>query len=233
MPRSFKLEIFFKEARNYTRRNWPSELKYFRKLSRATFHDMSPDDFLEEYAWVVYAAGFKEAILERKFPAIKKAFRRFSVNYVRTMSNLRPVLKVFNYERKARNIIEGARMISEEGFANFKQRAEKGGPKVLDELPGIGPATRNQLARNVGLADVAKPDRWIIRVTKLFKFHSYKKMIEHLSGKFKENYGVVDLILFRFCAGKFKKASDLADYVRAPAIPHTAPNRHTRRERAH
>jgi 3-methyladenine DNA glycosylase/8-oxoguanine DNA glycosylase len=210
-----KLDTFFSRGKRYSEKKYRAELRDFRRLSPETFRRMGADDFLEEYAWVVYAAGFKEAILEKKFPAIKKAFNGFKVQYVSKMSNLHAVLKVFNSERKARNVIEGSRMIARGWFANLKQCKPKRAVNVLDELPGIGPVNKYQLARDIGLADVAKPDIWIIRVTKVFGFSHYKKMVKYLSGKTGEKEGVVDFILWIFCAEHFKGIDSLRSYAKA------------------
>jgi thermostable 8-oxoguanine DNA glycosylase len=210
-----KLDTFFSRGKKYSKKEHKAELRYFRRLSPETFRRMRADDFLEEYAWVVYAAGFKEAILEKKFPAIKKAFKGFKVQYVCKISNVSPILKVFNHERKTRNIIEGSRMIAGGWFANLKQCKPKQAVNVLDELPGIGPKGKNHLARNIGLADVAKPDIWIQRITKVFGFSHYQKMIKYLSGKTGEKEGVVDLILWRFSADHFKGIDSLRSYVKA------------------
>jgi 3-methyladenine DNA glycosylase/8-oxoguanine DNA glycosylase len=176
---------------------------------------MNADDFLEWYGWVVYTAGFKEATIEKKFPALRKAFKGFKVEYVSKMSTLSPVLKVFKNKGKARSVVKGAKMISEDWFTNLKQCKPKQAVNILDELPGIGPVNKYQLARDIGLADVPKPDIWIIRITKLSKFTNYKKMIGYLSGKFGETYGVVDMILWAFCADKFRNRAELVDYWRS------------------
>jgi thermostable 8-oxoguanine DNA glycosylase len=172
---------------------------------------MNADDFLEEYVWVVYTAGFKEAIIEEKFPALRKAFKGFKVEYVSKMSNLSPVLEVFSNRRKARSVVQGAKMISGDWFVRLKRQNPKTAFGMLEELPYIGPITRNHLARNLGLVDVAKPDRWIMRLTSLSGFSNHKRMINHLSAKYGEKYGVIDLILWRFCAAKFRDRAALAD----------------------
>ncbi len=213
-PKKLKLAKFFRRARRYSQESNRAELKRFRKLSIDVFQRMGEDDFLEEYAWVVYAAGFKFSILQKKFPALKKAFKGFRVHDVCKISNLSPVLKVFNYERKARNIIEGSRMIGGEWFTKLKQCDPKQAVNALDELPGIGSVNKNELARNIGLADVAKPDIWIQRITKVFGFSDYEKMAKYLSAKFGEKHGVVDLILWRFCADHFRGIDSLLNYVR-------------------
>lgn len=214
-PNVKKLDTFFSRAKTYSERKHKAELRYFRRLSPETFRRMRADDFLEEYAWVVYAAGFKEAILEKKFPALKKAFKGFKVQHVCKISDASPILKVFNYERKARNIIEGSRMIAGDWFAKLKKCKPKQAVNTLDKLPGIGPINKNQLARDIGLADVAKPDIWIQRITKVFGFSHYKKMIKYLSEKTGEKKGVVDLILWRFSADHFKGIDSLRSYAKA------------------
>ena len=211
-----KLDTFFSRAKTYSEKKYRGELSDFRRLSPETFRRMDADNFLESYAWVVYAAGFKELTLEKKFPAIKKAFKGFKVQKVSKMSSLSPpVPEDFKSKGKARSVVQGAKMIAGEWFGKLKQCKPKQAVNLLDALPGIGPVNKYQLARDIGLADVAKPDIWIIRITKLSKFTNYKKMIGYLSGKFGETYGIVDVILWRFCGDTFRNEAELADYWRS------------------
>ena len=194
-----KLDKFFLAARDYMQKNWNRELEGVRSLSPETFKHMSARYFMTEYAWAVYGAGFGENALNSVFPALKEAFNDFSLDGISEMTSLEPVLKVFNNERKANCVLRGARLIRKEGFANFKRRIAQQGPDAFIELPGIGPINKDLLARNVGLASVAKNDIWLERLTSLFTANSHSEMTEYLANKFNEAPGVVDVILWRFC----------------------------------
>ena len=198
-----KLADFFSRAYVYMVKNSPKELKWAQDLSRETFRRMSSKRFMRSYAWVVYASGFKVAVLDQKFPLLKKAFHDFDIEKLCRMESIAPVLSVFNNDRKARCVLKGARLINEESFHNFKKRIldlEEQGPDALAQLPGLGPITKNHLARDIGLADVAKGDLWLQRLVELFSADSHLQMTEYLAGTFDEKHGVVDVILWRFCA---------------------------------
>jgi hypothetical protein len=70
-------------------------------------------------------------------------------------------------------------------------------PEGLDELPWLGPVTKNDLAGNIGLADVPKSDRWIARIARLLGYRPLA-LIDELSQKFKEKKSVVELILWKY-----------------------------------
>lgn len=198
-----KLADFYCRAFVYVEKNKPEEIKWARSLSPDKFRRMNSKSFLESYVWVVYASGFKFEILKHKFPALKKAFHNFDLEKLCRMESIKPVLTVFNNERKAKCVLRGARLINKEGFSNFKKRIlalEKQVPEALDKLPGVGEINRNQLARDIGLMDVAKGDVWLQKLTKLFLAPSHSIMVEYLAKTFNEKQGVVDVILWRFCA---------------------------------
>jgi hypothetical protein len=211
-PQRRKAEKFFRKAKSYVARKYRSDLKEFRRINvPETFLRMRQQDFLWNYAWVVYATGYRETNLDKKFPAIEKAFKGFKLEEVANMGSLRPVLKVFNNKSKATGVRDGARAISKEGFGDFKQRMLREGPSGLEELPWIGPITKNHLAGNIGLADVPKCDHWIMRIARLLGYRPLV-LIDELSGKFKENKRVVDLILWGYCV-KFGSLTSLRSYV--------------------
>jgi hypothetical protein len=207
-----RAEKFFRKAKSYIASEYPSDLRHFRRINvPETFCRMNENRFLSKYAWVVYATGFREATVENKFPAIKKAFKRFRLEEVAKMEDLHPVLKVFKNKRKATAVRNGARAVSKEGFANFKHRMMIEGVDGLDELPWIGEVTKNHLAGDIGLADVPKCDRWIVRIARLLGYRPLV-LIDELSVKFKEKKRVVDFILWAYCV-KFGSLPSLRSYV--------------------
>ena len=54
-------------------------------------------------------------------------------------------------------------MINEDGFDAFKDRLEQEQLNALEALAGVGPVTKQNLAKNIGLQDAAKPDVWLAR----------------------------------------------------------------------
>ena len=119
--------------------------------------------FLGEYCWVVYASGFRYAVVRDKFPAIEAAFRGFDPAALGAMDWVDPRSLPIRNRRKAEGFLAGCHAIAAEGFDAFKARVADGGPDVLEELPGIGPVVKHHLAKNIGLSDTAKPDVWLVR----------------------------------------------------------------------
>jgi hypothetical protein len=194
------LESFFLIALEYCEKNRPKELERARNTTRSTFENMKAKGFLESYCWVVYASGFKVQVVEQKFPALRKAFKFFSLNDLSRMRSIHPVLKVINNKQKAAGFLNGSKNIHQEGFSNFKNRLDMDGMDVLKELPFIGEITKKHLAKRIGLADVSKDDIWLQRIKKKFNAKNVDELIKHLSQKFKESENVIDVVLWRYCA---------------------------------
>jgi len=122
------------------------------------------------------------------------------------MRSINPVLKIFNSERKANSFLNGSKLIANEGFSEFKKRIKSAfeisvedGLQELEELPGIGPTTKYHLAKNLGLADVAKPDIWLIRIAEVHNA-SVNELVGFLSETYQMSRHTVDYILWRYLA---------------------------------
>ena len=87
-------------------------------------------------------------------------------------------------------------MIADEGFEAYKKRLKKGGINALEDLPGIGPNIKFHLAKNIGLADTAKPDRWLERAARQCRAESLEELVDYLSKKFELSRHVVDVVLW-------------------------------------
>lgn len=185
-------------ARNYCEEHHSDELEWAKGVNADTFKKIKSKKFLHNYCWAVYASGFRESIIELKFPALETAFKDFDIAALSKMKSTKPVLKVFGNKRKANCFLEGAKMIADEGFGTYKKRLKKGGIDALEELPGIGPTTKFHLAKNIGLADTAKPDRWLKRAARKCKAASVKELADYLSKKFESSRHVVDVVLWRY-----------------------------------
>ena len=211
-----KLIRFYEYAQSYVRKERSEELEEMRQTSSPDyFLRLTPDEFMREYVWTVYAAGFKNAVLERKFPALEKAFEDFNLDRVCRMTSTATALSIINRTKKAEAVLEGARLISKIGFPNLKEQLVKLGADALVQLPYIGPVNKSQLARNIVLASLHKNDVWVKRLVRLSSSKDDKQMINDLSQRFGEKPGIVDLILWRFCADnawKFHGHSNLDDF---------------------
>jgi 3-methyladenine DNA glycosylase Tag len=208
-----KLIRFYGHAQSYVKKERSEELDEMRQTSSPDyFQELTQDEFMREYVWTVYAAGFKNAILEKKFPALEQAFESFNLDRICRMTSTASVLSVINHTKKVEAVLEGARLISKIGFLNFKEQLVKMGPGALVQLPYIGSVNKNQLARNIGLASLHKNDVWIKRLVGLSGSNNDEEMIGMLAQRFGEERGIVDLNLWRFCADhawKFHGHSDL------------------------
>lgn len=182
-------------ALQHIQENEPEVLDWARSVSPATFRNLRLKRFLSEYCFVIYASGFKYATVKSKFPDIAAAFKGFDPAPLSRMRSLVPVLKVFGNERKAECFLEGAKAVIAEGFTPFKNRLRRDGVAVLEELPGLGPITKNHLAKNIGLADVAKADVWLERAA-VQCGGTVSELIDGLSERHGETKHVIDVAIW-------------------------------------
>ncbi len=190
----------FRAALAYVSEHSSNELEWVRGLSPKVFDGITCPEFLEEYCWVVYASGFRVSILEQKFNGLKAAYCDFDIDQICKLSSLEPALAVINNRRKAEGFVEGCRRIRAEGFEAFKVRVKGRSIPVLRDLPFIGCITMKHLVRNIGLHDVSKDDVHLVRLAKEFDAASVEELASFLAKEFGEKEGVIDLILWRYCA---------------------------------
>ena len=160
-----------------------------------TFKNMRAKRFLSNYCQVVYTGGFRLKIFEKIFPELETAFKGFDIAALSKMRSIKPVLDVFNNERKANYFLEGAKMIADQEFGIYKQQLRERGIDTLGKLPGIGPKKKFHLAKNIGLADKAKPDTGLERAAHKCKAASVEKLVDYLSAEFDLSRHIVDVIL--------------------------------------
>jgi len=114
------------------------------------------------------------------------------------MASIDHVLPIFGSRRKAQCFLEGAKLIKREGWKHFKKRMGRCGSGVLTELPGIGPVTKDHLAKNIGLIDTAKPDVWLIRAAKTCKASGVAELVEFLHEQTGETRHVIDVAIWTY-----------------------------------
>jgi len=185
------------KAMAHLRDTYPELLKEAREMGPHIWKQLTLKRFLRQYCWVVYASGFRFKIVEAKFPLLKKGFKEFEPEKLRRMRSVAPVLAIFNNARKAQNFLDGAQAVIQEGFAKFKRRIAEGGPQTLMELPGIGPITKDHLAKNIGLADVPKADIWLERAAKICRT-SVTDLTPYIATTRGENNHTVDIAIWAF-----------------------------------
>jgi hypothetical protein len=190
----------YRLAEAYVSKHCPEELEWVKSISEDSFAKMNCTEFLGEYCWVVYAAGFKVSILTQKFEKLKAAYCDFNLARICKLELPDAALAIINNQLKAKSFVKGCRLIRDEGFETFKARVKAKGIDELARLPFIGSITKKHLARNIGLLDVAKDDVWLVRLAKAFEASSVDELTDFLSKELAEKVGIVDLILWRYCA---------------------------------
>ena len=134
------------------------------------------------------------------------------------MASIEPVLEVFGNRRKAECVVKGARYLTSVDFEEFKRQLRSEGPTLLQSLPGIGKITYRHLARNIGLASLAKNDTWIQQIVAGFGFTEFTSMVDSLATRFDAQPGVVDFVLWQYCSDEAWKSvghSSLMEHVRS------------------
>jgi len=199
-----RARLFAQKALQYLQVTYPDTLSWAQSIGPNTFRNLREKQFLYSYCWVIYASGFKVAVIEAKFPHLQEAFKDFEPNALSRMRSIAPVLKVFNNERKAECFLLGAHAIHREGFVPFKRRLRKEGVQALESLPGIGPITKDHLAKNIGFADVAKADIWLERAANLCGAASVTELTSYLAESLGETQHVIDVAIWQYGAdGQF------------------------------
>lgn len=186
----------WKRALAHVEQEDPGSLKWARSIGPWTWQKMDSTEFLRSYCFVVYASGMRYETVNSLFPGLAAAFKDFDLAKLRRMRSTKKPMKVFALERKARNFLDGAHAIADEGYSDFKERVTRKGMDSLERLPGIGPITKKHLAKNIGLADVVKDDRWLIKAAELTGWRYPDDMVEFLSSETGETQHVVDVVIW-------------------------------------
>jgi hypothetical protein len=142
---------------------------------------MDPDDFWEEYAWVVLNSGMREQIArqiwERVRPAVREGHGAGSV---------------FGYAAKARGIdlVYAGRLSL---LRTYRRTPDAEKMAWLRHLPFIGPITVYHLAKNFGF-DCAKPDRHLVRIAGAEGTHALCARLARETG---DRIATVDVVIWR------------------------------------
>jgi len=174
------LEFFDKALETIVRAGYKHEIDYVetRKLSNIT-----PEYFLSEYVFVALSAGMRNQV-------VQLIFKTFVDSGYKTT--------VIGHPSK-RRAIETAMLEYKTWFNRLKSCSDWVQiHEYLQSLPWIGKVTVYHLMRNLGI-DVVKPDRWLVRLAKHFKFESPHKMCEYIASQRPYRIGTVDVIVWRMC----------------------------------
>ena len=103
----------------------------------------------------------------------------------------------FKNLKKIDAIVKTALYVNKIGFETFKQEILRDPVLALRCLPYIGGVTGYHLAKNLG-ADVAKPDRHLVKCAARFGFDNVQELCAVLADATGDPVSVVDLVIWRF-----------------------------------
>lgn len=140
------------------------------------------DDFFSEYMWVVLSSGMKNQIARIIQGRILKAW-----------DEGKHTSSAFGHKGKVKAIdeVSNHRVFY---FLQWKQAEDK--LEYLATLPWIGNITKFHLAKNLGM-DIAKPDRHLVRIAKLYGEGSCFQLCRTISSITRLRVATVDLIIWR------------------------------------
>jgi hypothetical protein len=181
----------------------------------ASLDNLQENTFLQEYAWVVLTSGMSEFVIRSKFCQISECF--YSWRSAESIANhadacIRDAMQVFRHAPKIRAIASTATTIAKVGFQIFKRRLCDEPMPTLRTLPYIGPVTQYHLAKNIGF-DVAKPDRHLVRIARLFGFLTVHEFCTAVASEVGFRIAVVDLVFWRFATLKQNYLDTLQKFV--------------------
>lgn len=154
---------------------------------------LKPQEFFEEYIWVVYASGFSVRRLEEVKDRLYRAYGRYKDL---DSKRKRKVLAVVNSVRKWNAVHDTAVTMQTMRWDHFKKTYLSDLDKMT-ALGYIGPITKFHLGRNLGF-NVAKPDRHLVTLAERFGCSSVDEMCQYLSQEHSLKLKEIDFILWKF-----------------------------------
>lgn len=164
------------------------------------FRKLTECDLLRECAWVILSSGMREAVIEKKFPAITSAFLNWSssAEIVNQQEQcIATALLLFQHRPKIRAIVQCARITHEMGFESLHEKLAANPIEVLSQFPYLGPATSYHVAKNIGFC-VAKPDRHLCRLADASGYRSPAELCQAVADYVGDPVAVVDIVLWRY-----------------------------------
>lgn len=174
-----------------------AEIDWQEELS---LDDLDESTFLRESAWVVLSAGFREAVLRRRFAEVSRAFLHWaSADQIIAQRDTcrEAAVAAFKNQRKIDAIVGIAERVICEGFSTIQQQIAGRGTAFLQELPFIGPVTACHLAKNLGVVMV-KPDRHLTRMAARTGYESAERMCGTICELIGDPLSVVDIVIWRY-----------------------------------
>ena len=193
----FLFEAYMMAKETVLQQGFAREIDWQENLS---FLEFTENDFLREAAWVILSTGMRESVIRGKFLGISEAFRqwRSAREILRNRNQCqKQAMKMFGHLGKISAIIDIAQEVDDVGFDSVRKCIIEEGVEYLGKFHFIGPVTRYHLAKNLGL-DVVKPDRHLVRISKVALFSSPHELCQKISYLTGDRLGVVDLVIWRY-----------------------------------
>jgi len=163
------------------------------------FENVGLKKFLQQYLWVIYVSGFRNAVVRKHIGGLRAGFHGLDLDRIVAMDGIDARTLPIRNQRKADAFLKGCRMIRDEGWPAFKERLRTRGREALRELPWMGQATERHMALALGIEDTEKPDTWIKQCAAKCS-GTVDQMVTFLS----EEYGLrrqqVDAYLWQYCS---------------------------------
>lgn len=215
-PRSLSsfptLEEMWEYSKKYIEINRNEELnKFWNNIQENSTKPVYEHLFIKEFLWCVHVAGMSASVISQKYNQlliahnIEKDGNYIKIEESNILTDLSPVLVIFNNPVKGRFIQSTRKLILDLGWDGFtKKYIGDRSPELLIQLPGIGPALSCHLARNIGNINIIKPDVHLNRLAVCYGFGSAFDMCKKLSN-IDIPPGKVDLILWLACVDNGSK----------------------------
>lgn len=190
----------FKIAEKFLRENgFGQEIDRFD--NPRTLDEMNDRELLEQYAWVVFSSGMRNAVIKAKWREITKAFRDFNPTKIMEDPDAvrRNALNVFGHQKKVDAVIQMTRLLLKEGLA-LRLKIKEDPLNAINRLPFMGPKTKYHLARNLGF-NYIKPDRHLVRLASKYEM-TPSELCELIHQKTGRRLATIDAILWRYCEQK-------------------------------
>lgn len=192
---------FARHARTYAEKYHSETIE---KYQSRKVKDLTPHLFWDEYIWIVYTSGFNAKVVTKMYPRLLTLYADIST-FQRARYQMEPyradwseVSKLIANRRKYDAIEKTRSEFQRLGWDAFKVEYLSSVDQ-LQKLPFVGGITKSHLGRNLGF-DCVKPDLHLWRLTSHFKFKTPEDMCAYLVPGFGYRIGVVDFILWSYCA---------------------------------
>ena len=187
---------FYLQAKRWAQENTDWDFKPMAERDPAA---VTAASFLADYSWALYVSGLRATTVKAKWPLLQSAWANFDPARI-TDASAAEARKAINHVNKTSAIRRVAAQIATAAdWALFRKKYLRD-VQSLTCLAWMGPANSRFLARNLGIADVGKPDRWIVGLAARFDFETVEAMFDAIHKAVGDSPGDSDLYLWAYLA---------------------------------